>query len=428
VIRPTLIAGSAALLMSCSPALAQPQRVTGIWEGTLQRGTRAQPIALLCRPRGASITGMVYLDGEEFGLISDALMSADSLVFRVADLPFLGALNGDRLDFTALVPRGGAFTFSLTHTSSDTTHLPSSVPHTAQREAGGPSGGEEASAVDTVSTAVMQAHAVPAGTTSSLHPALERGTLLLVGGGPTQQDIMARFVSLAGGPDARIVVIPTAADISRFSHPGFLQDLAKRWAEILGVKRVTIVHTFSRKEADSEAFVRPIREADAVWIPGGEGNHLLNSYMGTRTEREWIALLERGGVVGGTSAGALIWGSTTVVYKAIHEGQPYDPLEDLVLLTGTGRDIGLGLLRNVVIDPHFTELRQQKPLRTVVAARPGLLGLGIDESTAIEVHGSAFRVLGRGHVTIFNGSQPAGRDSTALDAGARYDLEHRVPL
>jgi cyanophycinase len=414
------------LLIAPSPGFAQSSRLTGIWEGSLQRGPRAQPIALLCRPRGASITGMVYLDGEPFGLISDALMNTDSLVFRVADLPFLGAFAGNRIDFTALVPRGGTFTFFVVHTSADTTHLPSSVRSAAPGVANTDINAASQVAVDTVSDEVMRAHAVPAGPTSSTHPSLEHGTLLLVGGGPTQPDLMARFVSLAGGPAARIVVIPTASELSRFASADYLRETANRWAEILGVRHVTVVHTFSRKEADSDAFVQPIREANAVWISGGEGNHLLNSYLGTRTERELIALLDRGGVIGGTSAGALIWGSTTVVYKAIPEGQPYDPLEDLVLLTGTGRDIGFGVLRNVVVDPHFTELRQQKPLRTVVAARPGLLGIGIDEATAIEVHAGAFVVAGRGHVTIEAGADTTARGASALAAGDGYDIVRRV--
>ena len=67
-------------------------------------------------------------------------------------------------------------------------------------------------------------------------------------------------------------------------------------ARLLGASHEQVLHTFSLREADSEAFVAPPRSATGVWIDGGESSYLLNAYMGTRTERELVALLERGGV------------------------------------------------------------------------------------------------------------------------------------
>src|SRR5439155_20706040 len=94
------------------------------------------------------------------------------------------------------------------------------------------------------------------------------------------------------------------------------------WARSLGVSHITLMHTTSRTEADDERFVRPLREATGVWLPGGEAGRLLVSYLGTRTERELLALVARGGVIGGTSAGALVWGWECQTFRAPSDGSP----------------------------------------------------------------------------------------------------------
>src|SRR5262249_50679418 len=145
--------------------------------------------------------------------------------------------------------------------------------------------------------------------------------LFLVGGGPAQDDLDAEFVRLAGGDGARVVVIPTASVDPRDSSGAVLA--ASRWARVLGVDKATVLHTTSRAEANSEEFVRPLRAAPAVWVPAGEAGRILVSYLGPRTERELLALLERGGVIGGTSAGALVWGSECMTFKARADGRPF---------------------------------------------------------------------------------------------------------
>jgi cyanophycinase len=198
-------------------------------------------------------------------------------------------------------------------------------------------------------------------------------------------------------------------------------------ARSLGVAHVEVLHTFSRKQADSPAFVEPLRHATGVWITGGAGNWLVDSYMGTRTETELIALLARGGVVAGSSAGALIWGSKVLVYRA-RPGAPVfenDRPEDLAI--GNLHENAFGLLRNVLIAPHFTEFGTVTSMERFLPANPGFLGIGIDEDTALEVHGEVGNVLGRGAVTVFDG-RGAGAPPVALKSGARYDLRKRVAM
>src|SRR5579862_3327207 len=141
---------------------------------------------------------------------------------------------------------------------------------------------------------------------TTLGPA--NGNLVIVGGGRMVPEIWAKFIELAGGVDkANVVVVPTAGervpDDGKVPSTGTPAALAR-----LGVKHVTVLHTSDRKVADSEAFVAPLKTATAVWFDGGRQWHIADSYLGTRTQKEFDAVLERGGVIGGSSAGATIQG------------------------------------------------------------------------------------------------------------------------
>lgn len=143
-----------------------------------------------------------------------------------------------------------------------------------------------------------------------------KGTLILTGG--DQETALKEFVNLAGGPDANVVYIPTAASSLRLpsgliwewlntdelpaNTPEFKAELCK----MFGVKAITILHTRKRKIANSEDFVKPLRSAQGVWISGGNAGRLTQAYLDTLTQREIEGVLMRGGVVGGNSAGAII--------------------------------------------------------------------------------------------------------------------------
>lgn len=232
------------------------------------------------------------------------------------------------------------------------------------------------------------------------------GHLLLVGGGSLPDDVVKRFVELAGGRSARLVVIPTASE--RADAPDAAQRYLPTWLE-RGVGHAVLLHTRDREEADREDFTAPLRDATAVWIGGGAQGRIADAYAGTRVESELLALLARGGVVGGTSAGAACASPMMIV-------RGRDPAE-------TGR--GLDLLRGVVVDQHFAQRERQARLADVLVRHPGLFGIGIDESTAIEVHERTVRVLGRGQACVMlapaaDGSRAAS--AVAHGAGATFDL------
>lgn len=239
------------------------------------------------------------------------------------------------------------------------------------------------------------------------------GALVIAGGGQLGPEIMNQFVSLAGGGSAPIVVIPTAGEDSVYPST---------WAGLNGLKSVgasnlTIRHTMNRKVADSDSFVAAIRTARGVWFPGGRQWRLVDAYAGTRTEKELHALLARGGVIGGTSAGASIQASYMV--RGAREGN--------TIMMAPGYEVGFGFIRNVAIDQHVSARNRQLDLQQVVTKHPALLGLGLDEGTAIIVRGTKAAVVGRGKLFVHNGREPHGAEVpyATLASGDTLDLTTR---
>src|SRR5580692_8246983 len=134
------------------------------------------------------------------------------------------------------------------------------------------------------------------------------GSVIVVGGGAMGPEIYAKFIELAGGPDALIVDVPTAGGDS--VYPPDWRGASGFTAA--GAKHVVILHTTNRKVADSEEFIAPLKTAGGVWFEGGRQYHLVDSYAGTKTEQAFHDILARGGVMAGSSAGASILSSYMV--------------------------------------------------------------------------------------------------------------------
>ena len=261
--------------------------------------------------------------------------------------------------------------------------------------------------VGAVSCARAQA-TVPAPVSTSPVP----GHLVIAGGGQLGPEIVGRFIELAGGPDAPIVVIPTAGEDSVYPSDWAGLALLKR----LGATQLVVRHTRDRVVAESDSFVAPIRAARGVWFPGGRQWRLVDSYSGTKTERELHALLERGGVIGGTSAGASIQASYMV--RGAREGN--------TIMMAPGYEQGFGFIKGVAVDQHVSARNRQLDLQQVTTRYPELLGLGLDEGTAIIVSGTRAEVVGRGKLFVHNGKDPLGETPySTLLAGEVLDLGTR---
>ena len=220
----------------------------------------------------------------------------------------------------------------------------------------------------------------PTPSLADANPAGIPGALVICGGGRLPDDVIDRFRDLAGGDQARLVVIPTAADNADSADPAVL---IAAWTE-RGFPDVCILHTRSRETADTEEFAAPLTTATAVWFEGGAQSRVAEAYVGTRVERELSALLQRGGAIGGTSAGAAIQSRLMIA-----RGNP-----DAVLMQG------LDLLPGAVIDQHFKARNRQARLTAVLEAHPGYFGLGIDEGTAIIATARTLEVIGESTVTV----------------------------
>ena len=239
-----------------------------------------------------------------------------------------------------------------------------------------------------------------------------RGTLVIVGGAMRDPAIVERFVQLAGGPEAPIVVIPTAGGGETYDqyYPGL------RAFRDAGAVDLTVLHTTDRAVADDPAFSAPLRRARGVWFPGGRQWRLADAYLGTRVQEEIAGVLGRGGVVGGSSAGATILGSYLV------RG---DTATNTIMMGD--HEVGFGFLRDTAIDQHLLRRNRQFDLIEVIEAHPHLLGIGIDEDTAIVVQGDEFEVMGRSYAVIYDRGRllDSGGRFYFLAPGDRYDLRRR---
>jgi cyanophycinase len=248
---------------------------------------------------------------------------------------------------------------------------------------------------------------------------LAKGSLVIVGGGQLVPDILKRFVALASGPGANIVVIPTAAADGQFDA----EKEKARFSQTFETNKITILHTRDRNQADSAAFVEPLRHASGVWIGGGRQWRLVDAYLGTLTEREIEGVLARGGVVGGSSAGATIQGSYLVRGAS---GTAANPDGDNTIMMAPGHEVGFGLIKFAAIDQHVIARHRENDLVAVITAHPELLGIGIDESTAIVVQGNKFEVIGKSKVGIYDGKDHQGKNYYFLSPGQKFDLAKRV--
>lgn len=243
-----------------------------------------------------------------------------------------------------------------------------------------------------------------------------RGSLLLQGGVGLNHAIDSAFVALAGGPASHIVVIPTAS-VGDAGPPGMAASLARRMKESFGVATVTVLHSLDRATSDSDRFVEPLRSATGVWILGGFPERLVQSYLGTRTERAIRELLDRGGVVGGESTGAMIqasWLDTT-------DAEFTADIRALIRAYGRG---GFGLLTRAAIFPHF-DTRGNEAAVKFSAAYPEQLAIGIDEATALIIKGDRAEVVGQGTVSVYDGRRDGASNVVVLRSGDRYDLAAR---
>ncbi len=250
-----------------------------------------------------------------------------------------------------------------------------------------------------------------------------KGTLVVVGGGTLEgTGILEKFIQLAGGPDASFVIVPTAG--GNRNPDGTIraykeEDIVAPWLK-RGIKNVRMLHTHDPKVADTEAFAAVLRTANAVWFNGGRQWNIVDSYMNTLTYKEFHNVLARGGVIGGSSAGATIQGDYLV------RGAVAGP--EIMMTPEKEHERGFNFLRRTAIDQHINTRNRWDDLIPVIQKMPELLGIGLSEGTAIVVTGDRFEVAGKWKVAIHDNTrlyQPWEKPYFVLSAGDVYNMKAR---
>lgn len=249
----------------------------------------------------------------------------------------------------------------------------------------------------------------------ALVPDVPKGSLVIVGGGGMPLPVTRKFIELAGGPDAPIVVLPTAVPdpIPDKMEAGFLRKAGARNVHVLKAREL--------KDVEDPKTLEVLRKAKGIWFGGGRQWRFVDAYAGTKAYDLLHDVLRRGGVIGGSSAGATIQGDY------LCRGSPLGNVEMMC----EGYERGLGFLPGVVIDQHFAQRKRFRDMTAVMKTYPQLLGIGIDEATALVVKGHTGDVMGRGKVHFYDAARPRAegqQDYVSVGAGGRYDLKARRVL
>jgi cyanophycinase len=275
----------------------------------------------------------------------------------------------------------------------------------------------------TLAAALALLAGVPAAVQDAPEYGPAKGTLVVVGGGSMEgTGIVEKFIELAGGADAKLVIVPTAGGNRNQDgtvRPYKEEDVIASWLK-RGVKHVRMLHTHDPKVADTEAFAKPLGEATGVWFNGGRQWNIVDSYMNTLTYKEFHKVLERGGVIGGSSAGATIQGDYLV------RGAVAGP--QIMMTPEPEHERGFNFLRRTAIDQHINTRNRWDDLVPVIQKYPSLLGIGLSEGTAIVVKGDTFEVMGKWKVAIHDNTrlyQPWEKPYFVLSPGDTYNMRAR---
>lgn len=260
------------------------------------------------------------------------------------------------------------------------------------------------------------------------------GTLVIIGGAEDKEgrcEILRKFVELAGGEEAKLVIMTAATE-----QPEVVGEEYRRIFARLGVKKLEILDITSRRQANLQQHQQVIGEATGIFFTGGDQLRITTLLGGTEIYQALHQAYRRGTVIAGTSAGASVMSETMIVEGDSDQA----PKKNTVKMAP-----GMGLIREVVVDQHFAQRGRIGRLLTAVAQNPYILGVGIDEDTAIVVNPEGqFKVYGSQTVTIVDGSrightnvsesspaEPLALTNVGLHvlpAGYGFDLNRRVPL
>ena len=260
-----------------------------------------------------------------------------------------------------------------------------------------------------------------------------QGQLVIIGGAEDKEGeckVLREFVRCAGGIDAKIVVLTVATELPREVGDDYI-----RVFERLGIKNVRIIDTIEREDAETASTLESVNEATGVFFTGGDQARITEVLKDTALHQALLKRYAEGLVVGGTSAGASMMSANMILEG---EGQTHPRIEIVEM------EEGMSFFPEAVIDQHFAQRGRLGRLLTAVARHPDLIGIGIDENTAIVVRDHQFEVVGDGSCTVVDFSEMThnnmgellrdeglalcGIKLHVLPEGYKFDLKNRQPL
>lgn len=224
--------------------------------------------------------------------------------------------------------------------------------------------------------------------------AQSKGYLVIVGGVQTKE-IVAEFVKLAGGENARIIVIPNAG-----SNPVYWSEVQVKEFSELGAKSDYLL--FTRETADTDSNLKKMDWANAVFFLGGDQSDLTRDMLGTKLLQKVYDIYNNGGVVGGSSAGAAVMSEVMITGNELLNK---DSTSSFISIQKGNIETakGFGFIKSAIIDQHFLKRKRHNRLITLMCEHPNLLGIAIDESTGIVVNpDETFEVIGNNQVLVYD--------------------------
>jgi cyanophycinase len=262
-----------------------------------------------------------------------------------------------------------------------------------------------------------------------------KGYLFIIGGGDRPPKMMKRFLQLGDmSSDEKIVIFPMASGDPHESGKSMVEEFRN-----LGIKDVEY-HVLDRTKALDEENVKILENVKRIYFPGGDQSLLTKVLVKTPLHRKMLEIYENGGVIGGTSAGAAVMSELMITgdeKREVGDGEAFTKiLADNIVVTP-----GFGFIKTAIIDQHFVARKRHNRLISLIAEHPDLLGIGIDESTAIIVNpDETFEVIGEQNVVVYDAtgakmkilpSQTIGGFGIImhlLKPGDRFDLKTKKPM
>jgi cyanophycinase len=246
-----------------------------------------------------------------------------------------------------------------------------------------------------------------------------RGKLFIIGGGIRPESMMKQFVAMAERVrSGKIVVFPMASATPEEAGSDLVAEFKK-----YGAKSVVSVN-LTREQASLTESAAVLSDAGGVYFAGGDQARITKALLDTPVHRKLLEIYESGAVIGGTSAGAAVMSEVMITgdeKRPVPEGRDYETIQAENVVTTKG----LGFIRTAIMDQHFATRKRHNRLISLVAEHPQLLGIGVDESTAIIVNPEGtFDVIGEKDVVVYDAARAKIQITAAKSIGISSMVMH----